>query len=297
MKTLPTGLAASLATGQTTLCRCWRLDRQDGETRGFTDHDNDLAFDGVAFRADTGMTASAWAASLGLAVDTIDATGALSDDSLTEADLARGLWDGAVIRVYIVDWSNVANRVLDFSGSIGEVQRGPVAFKAELRSLAYALNQPQGRIYSNNCDANVGDSRCGINLNQPVYRGTGLVTDAIDLRRVVRVSGLASYTAGWFARGLFSFSSGANSGLSMEVKRHSVDASGVLIELVEDVPFDILAGVGFVVTAGCDKTIGTCKAKFDNVVNFRGFPHMPGNDWVSSYPNSDDGNDGSALGS
>ena len=39
-------------------------------------------------------------------------------------------------------------------------------------------------------------------------------------------------------------------------------------------------GDTFVVTAGCDKRFDTCRDRFDNAVNFRGFPHIPGNDFV-----------------
>ena len=40
---------AHLATGLTTLARCWRVVRTDGETLGFTDHDLDLAFEDMRF--------------------------------------------------------------------------------------------------------------------------------------------------------------------------------------------------------------------------------------------------------
>ena len=41
-------------------------------------------------------------------------------------------------------------------------------------------------------------------------------------------------------------------------------------------------GDTFTVTAGCDKQFATCQAKFANAVNFRGFPHMPGNDFITA---------------
>jgi uncharacterized phage protein (TIGR02218 family) len=51
-------------------------------------------------------------------------------------------------------------------------------------------------------------------------------------------------------------------------------------------PEPIAAGDAFRVTAGCDKRLGTCLAKFANVPNFRGFPHMPGNDFVLAIAQS-----------
>jgi uncharacterized phage protein (TIGR02218 family) len=47
--------------------------------------------------------------------------------------------------------------------------------------------------------------------------------------------------------------------------------------------------------AGCDKRAETCRLKFDNFLNFRGFPHIPGEDWLSSYPVSAGNNDGGGL--
>ena len=56
------------------------------------------------------------------------------------------------------------------------------------------------------------------------------------------------------------------------------------------------AGDTFAVTAGCDKRFATCHDRFDNVVNFRGFPHIPGNDFVVRYPvQGEPGNDGASL--
>jgi hypothetical protein len=47
MKTLDSALAEHIASGTTTLCRCWKLIRKDGTVLGFTDHDRDIAFDGT----------------------------------------------------------------------------------------------------------------------------------------------------------------------------------------------------------------------------------------------------------
>ena len=51
----------------------------------------------------------------------------------------------------------------------------------------------------------------------------------------------------------------------------------------------------FTVTAGCDKSFRTCKAKFDNAVNFRGFPHVPGVDFALTYPDRGAKNDGGSM--
>jgi len=55
------------------------------------------------------------------------------------------------------------------------------------------------------------------------------------------------------------------------------------------------AQLRFRVVAGCDKTAETCRAKFSNFLNFRGFPHIPGDDWVTAYPKNGAVHDGSSL--
>ncbi|MFC7053811.1 DUF2163 domain-containing protein [Hansschlegelia quercus] len=290
MRDIPPALAASLASGVTTLARCWRLTRRDGATLGFTDHDEDLAFDGVTYRAATGMTASAAESALGLAVSGLDVVGALDDSGLTEADLARGAYDGASVALYLVDWSAPENRLLLFSGALGEVARESAAFSAELRSLTHALAQPRGRVYQRACDADLGDARCKVDLTLPQHRVEGVVTEVRGSRGFVSTA-LAGRGSS-FALGRIVWTSGANAGAAGELRRH-VEAEA---ELAETAAMPIAAGDGFVVTAGCDKSFATCRGRFGNRLNFRGFPDMPGNDWLGAPARSSGDNDGGRLG-
>ena len=100
MKTLPDGMQAHLDGGATTLCWCWRLTRDDGVVQGFTDHDRDLSFDGVTYEAVSGFSASQIESGLGLAVDNLTLSGALSSATLNEADLAAGMYDNAAIHIW-----------------------------------------------------------------------------------------------------------------------------------------------------------------------------------------------------
>jgi len=283
MKILPAEMQAHLDSGATTLAWCWRLTRSDGAAFGFTDHDRDLNFDSTDFEAGSGFTGSEIKQSVGLSVDNLDATGALSSERLNEADLAAGLFDDARVEIWRVNWADTAQRVLITSGSVGEVKRGEGAFTAELRSLAHYLSQEKGRTYQYACDADLGDERCGVDLTSIAFRGTGTVSSAAA-DYIFTASGLSAFTADWFTGGLISWSSGANNGRMMEVKHHALAGGFAEIELWRSMPSAIAAGDIFAITAGCDKTFATCKAKFANGTNFRGFPHIPGNSYVLAYP-------------
>ncbi|MBN8966401.1 MAG: DUF2163 domain-containing protein [Rhizobiales bacterium] len=253
-----------------------------GATLGFTDHDEDVTVGGTLCRAGTDLTGSEVTARLGLSVDGSEISGALHDDSLSEADLAAGRYDAAAVELFLVDWSEPSLFVLLSKGSIGEVRREGSAFSAEMRGPADRLNEPTGRLYTATCSADLGDGRCGIDLADARYRGFGTVATLDGVSRFF-ASGLDAFDDAWFAAGKLTWTSGANNGLAVEVKSHRVVEGGVLLTLWQAMPEPIAQGDMFGVTAGCDKRLETCRDRFGNVVNFRGFPHIPGNDFVARY--------------
>lgn len=285
MRAIPEALAAKLASGVTTLAHVWRLMRRDGEVFAFTDHDCPLPFEDATAEPLQGVSAGAIEKSLGLSVDSASIVGALSSAAIIEDDLARGLWDGARVDIYRVDWSAPELRVHLFAGRIGEVRRGASAFETELRGLQAALNTPVGRVFSRFCDADVGDARCGVDLEAPAFRGEGIITEVLGTH-TFKAAGLAGFTDQWFARGRVVWADGRQS----EVATHQAEGDEALFELLDPVTLSI--GDELAAYAGCDKRIDTCRSKFANVVNFRGFPHMPGNDALQSGPGVGDRLDG-----
>ena len=294
MRTLPQGLKDALASGATTLCRCWRLTRRDGVVMGFTDHDRPVSFDGVSYEPGSGFSGEAIESAMGLGVDSHAVQGALSSSAITDEDVERGLYDGAEVELWLVDWQEPANRLLLTRGSIGEIRRRSGVFEAEVVGLAEKLNQPYGRAYLPTCDRRLGDAKCGVDLTSPLYNAGGTVTALLDPQRFT-VSGLDAFSRGWFDNGRFVWSSGANAGGEAHVKTHLTPSTGATIELWLSPPLPVAVGDMFEITAGCDKTFATCKEKFDNILNFRGFPHMPGDDWVTAYVKEAGQHDGGSL--
>ena len=148
-----------------------------------------------------------------------------------------------------------------------------------MRGLSHHLNQPQGRIYQYGCDATLGDARCRVDLSSPLYRAEGEVVSAESAQRFA-ATGLGTFGEEWFARGRLAWTSGENSGRAMEVRSQRSDGAHIIIELWQPMALPIAPADTFTVAAGCDKQLATCKTKFANVVNFRGFPHMPGPDYI-----------------
>jgi len=292
MRALDPALQARLLSGATTLCACWRIDRRDGRGLGFTDHDAALSFDGVLFEASSAVDASAVEAAAGLAVDSVEIAGALRSAAIDAGDIARGLYDGATVRRWLVDWRAPDVRALTFSGVLGEISQSGGRFRAQVEGQASALNRPLGRAFLPSCDAALGDARCGVDSDAPAFRGAGTVAAAEG--DALRVDGLEGFAPGWFARGRLTWTSGANAGESATV-REDGEGAARLLSLWSEPHGAVAAGDGFEIVAGCDKRVETCRAKFANIINFRGFPHMPGDDWITAYPTPGAANDGGSL--
>ncbi|MCC5985835.1 MAG: DUF2163 domain-containing protein [Rhodobacteraceae bacterium] len=288
-------LLAHLQTGITTVARCWKLTRADGAVLGFTDHDRDLTFDGVTFRADTGLSARAVEASAGLAVDNSEAMGALVDAGLTEADIMAGRYDGAEVALWEVNWESPDQRRLAFRGTLGEITRAGGAFRAELRGLTEALGQARGRVFQPQCGAVLGDAACGFDLGAPGFRAE-VAAEVIEAAHSFAFGALAGFSERWFAFGRLEVLDGPAAGLSGVIRSDRTGPDGLRrVELWQGLALLPRPGDLLRLEAGCDKRAETCRFKFDNFLNFRGFPHIPREDWVLGYPRAGALNDGGPL--
>lgn len=284
MSGIATALRAHLETGVTTVARCFRLERRDGWVQGFTDHDRDLSFDGTVFRAGTGLTAKALQQGTGLAVDNSEAFGGLSSEAISEADIRAGRFDAAEVTSWLVNWQDVTVRKVLFRGTLGEITRKGGAFTAELRGLAEALNQPQGRIYHARCSAVLGDAACGFDLNQPGYF-TEVAVEDVTGAQDFGFAALPGFADRWFEKGRLRVLTGPAAGLVGVVKNDRIVGSGArTISLWQALGAAVAAGDMIRIEAGCDKRVETCQVKFVNFLNFRGFPDIPGEDWLMAYP-------------
>lgn len=283
MRMLEAGFAAHIAQGETTLANCWRITRRDGVALGFTDHDETLGFDGTMFLPAHGLDGGEAPAKLGAQVETSEVLGVLHAEAISEDDILLGRYDGAQVQTWRVNWADVKERLLLRTDTIGEIVREDGVFRAELRSAQQGLNATRGRVYQGLCDAMLGDARCGVAAADPAWTGFATVVRIDDPFRVV-VSGLEGFADNWFAFGDAQWIEGRRAGSRDNVTTHGrvsgSDVLGFSVKIGDWVaPGDILR-----VTAGCDRRFATCKGKFGNAVNFRGFPHIPGSDYVLRHP-------------
>jgi uncharacterized phage protein (TIGR02218 family) len=271
MRTISSNLKADIEAG--TIARLLKLSCTNGTVYAFTDHDQELVVDAVTYLPTPGLTAVEFTSTADVQVSTQQTGAAMVD--VPEADLLGGVFDDCQVEAAWCSWKNPSyGKVITFFGRVGEITWNETGFQAEIMSFMKQLELNIGHVYTASCrhqlfSAPTAGKIGACTLSSTSYTFTGSV-DVVNIPKWKFDFLGTSQADGYFDNGLLTFTSGINSGLSVTVKKQV----GNNFELVLPTAFTIVSGVTFSVQAGCDKTMATCKAKFDNVVNFGGFPHI-----------------------
>ena len=258
----------------TSVAFCWRLERRDGAGIALTSHDRALEIGGVRFDPAPGMTPAAIRSELGTEARSSEVAGSLTSAAISEPDIIAGRWDGAALSLFAVDWKVPDGEQVELlCGELGQVASKDGEYSADLLGAAAKLERPMCPLTSPECRAELGDPRCRVDMAGRIVRavvvasaGNGLRIDrAIDDR---------------FRFGRLRFLGGAANG---EV-RVIMGVAGDEVALRSAASVDVAAGTAVEIVEGCDKRLATCSARFGNAANFRGEPHLPGNDLLTRYP-------------
>jgi hypothetical protein len=112
--------------------------------------------------------------------------------------------------------------------------------------------------------------------------GGVVVTDGWRTMSVGTVTAADAFYDG----GLLTWLTGGNAYTSSEIRQwvSNVGSAGGTVTLFLKTIYPITVGDSFIIQPGCDKLLSTCKAKFNNVINFRGEPSVPTPDRLLDYP-------------
>lgn len=264
-----------IADGElTSMTLCWRLERVDGAGIALTSHDQPIVSDDTIFQPAPGMMPASITRSLGLEPDSSEVAGALSSDSLDEQDLALGRWDGAAMQLTARDWNDgTADPIQLLGGEIGTVSIDGDSFTVDLQGAAAKLEAAVCPATSAECRAQFGDRRCRVDL-----AGRTIVASVIG-------AGVGELTLdrnldGRFVLGRLRYMSGANCGMATTI----LAVNGTVVRFRDLPRAPVQIGCRIELREGCDKRFETCVSRFNNAVNFRGEPHLPGNDLLTRYP-------------
>ena len=271
-------LKAHLGQTSTTLATCINIQLVDGSgvTYLFTDHDKPITVNGDTYSPTSGYIPSASNTKIDLSVDNLNVVGIIDDSSLKYEDLLAGRFDFADAKIFQVNYEDTSMGIMPLiNGKIGKVTLEDNTFVAELRGLTQFFQTSVGEPYTVLCPADLGDSRCKVDMG-PFTQTFTVSGVGVGFENRIFATDLTDADA-HFDLGLVIFSAGsANEYFKMDVKTYLNNSNQGLIELYEPMPNDIQIGDTGSIQTGCDKEWETCKNRYMNELNYRGFPHLYG---------------------
>jgi uncharacterized phage protein (TIGR02218 family) len=256
---------------------------QGGATLAYTNIDVTFTYAGITYLANSILVDGLkYKAAVGLEADQQQITiAARSTDTISGGApflqaLRDGSFDGCEIVRYRVFFSDrlggtAVGAAMLFKGRLGNIDEiGRTSAKLTVNSDLVLLDIDMPRnMYQPTCLHTLYDSGCKLSKTStsPSFSNSGTV-GAGSTASIIYWSGANAN----FAQGTITFTSGVLSGVTATVGAVVNGSSLNLINPLQSVP---AAGDGFTVFFGCDHTLATCQAKFNNLVNFRGFPYVP----------------------
>lgn len=268
MREISTNLQISLQKDVTNLVKIYTLTLKDNSVLGFTDSDAEITFGGVIYKPN--IQSEKLLKSLE-GKDRVEIFGVIDSELINEQNIKSGKFLDAHIEIAAIDLNNLSEgKIVLNSGFIESISYDNSSYIFNIKPYSEKLKRVITQNYSKKCRADFGDSKCGINLEN--YKSNGSVTEIID-EKSFKVSALGQENF-YYNYGIISFTNGANNGLKFNIKSYKDD----IIKLFLSPNSAIEIGDNFEIFTGCDKSFNCCIEKFDNAENFRGEPHIPGND-------------------
>ena len=279
MRKISEELKSHLKKAVTTTANCWLIKCKDGSQVGLTDHSEDIIYNNTKYYSNNIIASSAIETSLSLSADNYELEIALNASYINESDLLEAKYDKASIEFFIVNYLDLSQgTILIRAGYIYEVRLGNGKFTVEIRSLSQELNKQTRAIYSETCRAQFQDSRCGANNSNHILYGviqnvisndkigTDIVIQNPDLYRNAKIKFFTNHTSDSTQK---TDETGVTKTLSV---------SRNIISLLKSHMIKPEKNCKFLLYHSCNKKFTTCHKMFNNALNFRGEPHVPGID-------------------
>jgi uncharacterized phage protein (TIGR02218 family) len=256
---------------------CYTFTLATGTVLTWTNFDRPIIYDGATFSA-TGPLVQGlkYKATVGLEVDkqqiviAARPTDLISGSPVLNA-IREGAFDGAAVerdRVFMsYPGGPVIGGVMLFHGRVSTVDSvGRTSAQITVASDLVILDYEMPRnLFSPTCVHSLYDNGCTV--VRAAYTSSGIVASGSTQTLINWTGALSGH-----AQGSLTWTSGLNSNLRATVK--STIAS-VSLTLMYPLPSAVNVGDAFTVAQGCDHTMGTCQSRFNNLLNFKGFPFVP----------------------
>lgn len=281
MRTIGASLQTHLGSGGSQLCRLFTITRVDGTVYRFTDLDTDLVFSGDTYLSSASMSITNISTGAQGGLTSTNARIVLDETGgITSIDIMRGRLDGATLKVSWVCWAHPSyGEIVILVGQLSVIEATNKGYGGfEVRGLLNRGDMRIGQFYTPECTADLGDARCTVDISTTIETGT-IISTSTRTKMVASITGTPD--DGYFSFGVLTWLSGANMNQSIEVLSQLATGPNQQLVLALEMPDDVEAGDTFEIVAGCNKQRTTCRQKFNNIANFRGYPFVPGSDAIT----------------
>jgi uncharacterized phage protein (TIGR02218 family) len=265
------------------IAECYSFTLNNGVTAYFTSHDTNITFLGETYQA-IPIKRSQVSYHSDLQVDKVDIDMGLVGITVGTASytipqiIRREFLRNANVLIHLVDYVTPTNYILLFEGWVtGDISYNEGIMSMSVGSLLDKLNEKFPKlIYSEFCNHQLYSSYC--DLIKDNHKATGTVTVDVGSGYLVYADIFDPTVLGSkFVLGEIKFTSGANNGVSRTIKEVGSDPTGHACRVIKPFFDTITVGDTFDVWYGCDKTLTSCKTRFEvnNVAHFLGFPFIP----------------------
>jgi len=251
----------------TTMATCWKLKLKNNTEIGFTDFIKDIKLEGVTYKSQSGFFSSSIESTASVSIDNLEIGGFLNSESISKEDILSGLYDHAFLEIFIVNYQDVSQKkIILKSGYLGEVRLKNNQFTAEVRGLSEKLANKIGNLYSPTCRAKFCDREC------KVKKPHALKCKIISIINKVEIKINKNIDDSLYNYGVINIPD-KKQNLFIPIK----SCNDNIINLMFALP-KLKLPTTCVIYSGCDKTFASCCNIYNNALNFRGEPHVPGID-------------------
>jgi uncharacterized phage protein (TIGR02218 family) len=280
VKTIDTSLLATYRSGGPTIAAYVVIGRTDGQTFRWISLDRDLEIGGHTFESAPGVDVTSIVSTEGFAVDNAEVKVLDTGDEITRAGILAGIWDGASFEIGEVDWkaATPVKNILKL-GKLGNFTPKRGYFVAEFRDLRQAIQNPRETVMQPTCRYTLGDAKCTKDVSGSPFTVTGTIDSSTSPYTVVDAA--RSEADDYFGEGRFTFTSGANAGLSQKIKSYNGTTKAFVFW--QQFIYPIEAGDAYTAVVGCRLRFQEdCITKLDNGINFGGEPNKKNPDVLSA---------------
>ncbi len=166
------------------------------------------------------------------------------------------------------------DNMLLFDGEIANIASGFSEIQLRAQTLDFLNFLLPRREIQVACNWKLYDKFCSVGVT--TFQSSGVTSQASATGRILNSTTFSGETNEYYTLGYVEITSGDNKHLKRSISSHTSDA----VTVIPPFPFTLAQSTSFKVVPGCRHDIGDCEDKFNNLINYGGFPYVPKQDAI-----------------